>query len=214
MVQGALLCPDLPSQSAGLVLAAWYAALLWPIGQQGAPAVAPGLPRYPVSRLICGRASPACRGSGSRLTPHCRSVHGGTRSTGTRWPGAPARTDSWPTRRRTRRAKVGTFQCGRSSMTGPARRSAAGSGRRPAGPYQPDGLPAVQMRRRAPARASQRSDEVADRVVLDNLAKLAAQLAGDGEQPAARRLGILVGRADQAGLRRAALARTAPHLSA
>jgi hypothetical protein len=28
MVQGALLYPDLPSQSAGLVLAAWYAAIL------------------------------------------------------------------------------------------------------------------------------------------------------------------------------------------
>jgi len=46
------------------------------------------------------------------------------------------------------------------------------------------------------------SDEVADRVVLDDLAKLAVQAAGDGEQPAARIRGILVGRPDQADLGR------------
>jgi hypothetical protein len=43
------------------------------------------------------------------------------------------------------------------------------------------------------------ADEVADRVVLDDLAKLAAQAVGDGEQPAARIRGILIGRPCQAG---------------
>ena len=66
---------------------------------------------------------------------------------------APARAASWPTRR----AKVGTFRCGRSSAIGLSLPSTVGRGRRPAGPYQPDGLvgrPGEFMR--ALARASQR----------------------------------------------------------
>ncbi len=45
-------------------------------------------------------------------------------------------------------------------------------------------------------------DEVADRVVFDDLATLAAQAIGDGEQLAVRVRGILVGRPEQAGLGR------------
>jgi hypothetical protein len=58
--------------------------------------------------------------------------------------------------RRLRRAKVSTFRCGRSSGTGLSPPSAAGSGRRPAGPYQPDGLACRPGAARAPARAGQR----------------------------------------------------------
>jgi hypothetical protein len=91
------------SRTAFLVRGGWStaAAGAWGSGGSGAgPAAVPGI------ALICGRASPACRGDGSRLAPHCRSLHSGTGSAGTLWPGAPARAASCLVRRRARRAKL------------------------------------------------------------------------------------------------------------
>ena len=90
--------------------------------------------------------------------------------------------------------EVSTFRCGRSSMTGLSPPS-AGCGRRPAGPISA-GRPGLPSRCRASTGASKPAfqNEVADRVVLDDLAKLAARAVGDGEQPAARIRGVLVGR--------------------
>ena len=87
MVQGALLCPGLPGKT-GLGDARAIVRR-FALAHRAARSASSGTGpiAVPVSRLICGRASSARSGSGSRLAPRYRSLHSGTGSTGTRWSG-------------------------------------------------------------------------------------------------------------------------------
>ena len=104
--------------------------------------VPPGVSRYPVSRLICGRASSAGSGSREPAYPACRTLaqrYGVNRDTlAGRRPGRPA-----GRRLGGNGGKMSTFQCGRSSTTGlspPVHCRYRSPARRSAGPYRLDGL--------------------------------------------------------------------------
>ena len=121
-------------------------------------------------------------------------------STGTRWSGPPARAASCPARRRARRAKVGTKQCGRSPGTGLSPPSAAGSERRLAGPYQPDGLRCRPGCRASNGAGKPRRSRGCRSCGPGCSGEAAAQGVGDGEQPEAGIRGVLAGRPGQTGL--------------
>jgi len=110
------------------------------------------------SPLICARRSSAVSGSREPACPHAGRLPGGTASTWTHWPG-PARTASWPARRRMRRPKFAHESAVGLLRPGGAGQSAAGSGRRPVNPaglYRPHNLACRPDAVRRPARASRR----------------------------------------------------------
>ena len=88
-------------------------------GTKAAADVPPGVSRYPVSRLICGRASSAGSGSREPAWPACRTLaqwYGVNRDTlAGRRPGRPAARQLGGNS-----AKMNTLKCGRSSTTGPS----------------------------------------------------------------------------------------------
>ena len=138
-------------------------------GTKTAPDVPPGISRYPVSRLICGRASSAGSGSRRPAAPASRTLAQRSESTGTRWP--RLRRLRRPPGRRLGGNGAGngnTFHCGRSSATGlspPGEQQIAAVG--PAGPYRPDGLgrrPGASASTNPSKSAAQAS--IPDRVVI------------------------------------------------
>ena len=111
-----------------------------------------------------------------------------------------ARAASCPARRRARCAKVGTKQCGRSPGTGLSPPSAAGSGRRLAGPYQPDGLRCRPGCEASTGAGKPRRSRGCRSCGPGCSGEAAAQGVGDGEQPEAGIRGVLAGRPGQTGL--------------
>jgi hypothetical protein len=88
-------------------------------GTKAATDVPPGVSRYPVSRLICGRASSAGSGSRESAWPACRTLahwYGVNRDT------LAGRRSGRPAARQLggNSGKMNTFKCGRSSTTGPS----------------------------------------------------------------------------------------------
>ena len=199
-------------------------------GTKAAADVLPGVSRYRLSRLICRRPTSAGAGVGSRLTPHAGPLPSGTGSTGTRWLGSRLRR---PVGRRvggygaqSEYIKVRSVVDDRAESAG-AQQVAATGPQIPQAHIGRTVRPAVQVpfeHRREQAGAP---DEIAERVVLGDLAELAsrgagtrgsrrreparrgrrrtasrsawsharryaAQVGGDGEQPAARICRILV----------------------
>ena len=173
MVQGAYLCPDLPGHIChgdGTPIRPGAS------GTKTAADVPPGVPRHPVARLICGRASSAASGMPGAGLPRMQALPSDTESTGTRWPAPRLGRASWPTRRRIWRAKLVHKSAFRRLQPSRVRRHTAGTGRRSAGPAGPCRLGGLIGRPGAGASIGERAggDEVADRVVIGDLAQLAA----------------------------------------
>ena len=172
MVQGAYLCPDLPGHIVTAMVRQYAPGAS---GTKAAADVPPGVSRYPVSRLICGRASSAGVGSREPAWPACRTL--------AHWYGVNRDTLARPAARAAagrqlggNGAKMNTLKCGRSSTTGPSppvnsryRSPTAG----PAGPYRPTVWSAVQVPGEHQREQVGGPGEHSDRVVIGDLAQLA-----------------------------------------
>ena len=167
-----------------------------------------------VSRLIRECGSPACGGAAAGVPRICRSLHSGTGQPGHAGPAlgsggqpagasADAARESWY-------ITVRSVVWDQAESAGAQQAAAAG----PQARISRTAWPAVQAPCEHRREQASLSDEVADRVVLDDLAKLTVQAAGDGEQPAAADAASSLAGRTRLALDAAALVRTAPQLSA